>query len=53
MAQLECEHRKVFAGYVLTSNPPQLPWVCSKCLQKGSDRYPAQTHVVQDMPDET
>lgn len=31
-------HKKVFANYILTSNPPQYPWVCSVCGERGTDR---------------
>lgn len=32
-----CNHSKVYANYVLTSNPPQHPWICSICGEKGVD----------------
>ena len=28
---MECKHTWVYAPYVLTSNPPQYPKICSKC----------------------
>ncbi len=34
---MECEHLKVYAPYILASNPPQTPWICSKCGLKGRD----------------
>jgi hypothetical protein len=34
----KCKHNKVYANYILTSNPPQSPWICSKCGFKGVDR---------------
>jgi hypothetical protein len=33
----ECEHEKVYAAYVLASNPPQTPWICKKCSKQGRD----------------
>lgn len=33
----ECEHEKVYAAYVLASNPPQTPWICKKCNKQGRD----------------
>jgi hypothetical protein len=36
---MKCEnHKKVYANYILTSNPPQYPWICSECGEKGTDR---------------
>jgi hypothetical protein len=32
-----CNHDKVYADFVLTSNPPRTPWVCSKCLEQGME----------------
>jgi hypothetical protein len=32
-----CNHDKVYANHVLTSNPPQYPWICSKCGTTGRD----------------
>lgn len=34
----ECQHDKVFSNIVLTSNPPQYPWICRKCGFEGVDR---------------
>lgn len=34
---MSCEHEKVYAPYVLTSNPPQYPWVCKLCGERGTD----------------
>jgi hypothetical protein len=36
-----CEHEKVYADYALYSNPPQVPWTCIKCGEKGKDVYNA------------
>lgn len=33
----ECQHEKVYAGHVLTSSPPQRPWICRKCKTRGAD----------------
>jgi hypothetical protein len=33
-----CEHDKCFAPFVLTSDPPQYPWVCRRCGARGTDR---------------
>lgn len=33
----ECNHDKVFSNYVLTSNPPQYPWICRKCGYMSRD----------------
>jgi hypothetical protein len=33
-----CKHQKVYANYILTSNPPQHPWVCSICGETGRDQ---------------
>jgi len=38
MTAEKCDHEKVYANYVLTSNPPQYPWICKKCGEKGIDR---------------
>ena len=42
-----CNHEgtKVYAPYILTSNPPQSPWVCSKCGEQGVGR---QYFVLQE-----
>ena len=32
-----CKHEKVYANYILTSNPPQSPWICKKCGAEGVD----------------
>ena len=36
--QKNCEHKKVFSNIVLTSYPPQYPWICEKCGFEGRDR---------------
>lgn len=33
----ECKHEKVYADYILTSNPPQYPWICRLCGETGTD----------------
>jgi len=33
----ECKHEKVYANFVLTSDPPQHPWICRKCGERGRD----------------
>lgn len=33
-----CKHKKVYADYTLTSNPPKYPWICSKCGDTGADQ---------------
>ena len=33
----KCEHDKVYAQFVLASNPPKSPWVCRKCGEQGYD----------------
>lgn len=30
-------HEKVYASYVLLSNPVQRPWICFKCGTQGRD----------------
>lgn len=37
----KCSHSKVYADYVLMSNPSKIPWICSKCGEKGFDVYGA------------
>lgn len=32
-----CYHLKVYENCILTSNPPQQRWICSKCGEKGID----------------
>jgi len=32
-----CENNKVYASYTFTSDPPQNPWVCVICGNKGTD----------------
>jgi len=32
-----CRHDKVYADYILTSNPPQMDWVCRICGSRGRD----------------
>ena len=34
----KCKHDKVYANYTLTSEPPQYPWICRKCKERGTDR---------------
>ena len=34
----KCNHNKVYANYILTSNPPQSPWICSECGETGTDK---------------
>ena len=34
---VSCNHIKVHASYILASNPPQHPWICSICGTKGTD----------------
>ena len=34
----QCAHEKVYASYILTSHPPQQPWVCRLCGEEGIDR---------------
>ena len=31
-------HKKVFSGEALLTSPPQYPWICSECGEKGIDR---------------
>jgi hypothetical protein len=31
------EHDKCYANYILTSNPPQHPWICRRCRTRGVD----------------
>jgi len=33
-----CDHDKVYASYMLTSDPPLYPWICRKCGAEGTDR---------------
>jgi len=37
MIMNKCQHEKVYASYILTSNPPQYPWICKKCGLRGFD----------------
>jgi hypothetical protein len=30
-----CEHEKVYSDRILTSDPPQHPWICRKCGGRG------------------
>lgn len=31
-----CAHvRKTYRGVILTSNPPQHPWICPDCFEEG------------------
>lgn len=32
------QHKKVYAEHLLMSNPPQQPWICSECGEKGVDQ---------------
>jgi len=32
-----CNHNKVYANIRLFSNPPQHPWICSICGERGGD----------------
>ena len=34
----ECDHDLAWAPYILTSDPPQQPWICRICLQEGVER---------------
>ena len=34
----KCKHDKVYANYTLTSEPPQYPWICRICKERGTDR---------------
>ncbi|GFN32483.1 hypothetical protein PCURB6_27430 [Paenibacillus curdlanolyticus] len=34
---IDGSHEKVYADYYLMSNPPQQPWICSKCGEQGND----------------
>jgi len=36
-AKEPCQHDKSYSPNVLTSNPPQYPWVCRKCGATGTD----------------
>lgn len=36
-SESNCQHDKVYADCILTSNPPQRDWVCRKCYAKGRD----------------
>lgn len=31
-------HTKIYAQIVLTTFPPQFPWICAVCLTEGVDR---------------
>ncbi len=34
----ECIHEKIYkTDLILCSNPPQMKWVCKKCLAEGTD----------------
>jgi hypothetical protein len=35
---MSCEHEKVYDNKVLLTDPPQYPWICSKCGEVGRDR---------------
>ena len=45
----ECIHDKVYANCVLTSNPPQYPWICKKCGEKGIDHGMDWTTEYEDL----
>ena len=30
-------HKKIYAPYILTSMPPQHPWICEICGEEGID----------------
>lgn len=32
-----CKHEKIYSNEVLTSMPPQHPWICKKCGKRGTD----------------
>jgi hypothetical protein len=34
----ECTHIKVYSNCILTSYPPQSPWICPLCGYRGVDR---------------
>ena len=36
--QEECKHEKVYSNSILTSDPPQTPWICKLCGKTGTDR---------------
>lgn len=39
-AAWSCSHAgKIYASHILTSNPPQHPWICPDCLQEGVDDH--------------
>ena len=33
--QKDCDHEKVYANYILTSDPPRYSFICKKCGFKG------------------
>lgn len=35
---IKCSHIKIYSNKVLQSIPPQFPWICSVCLEEGTDR---------------
>jgi hypothetical protein len=35
--QESCKHNKVYANYMIMSNPPRHPWICSICGEQGAD----------------
>jgi len=37
----DCNHSRVYASSILTSDPPQRKWVCSKCGEKGTQTFGA------------
>mgnify|MGYP001561538924 CR=1 FL=1 len=32
------EHNKVYSKLILTSYPPQYPWICSECGEEGIEQ---------------
>ncbi len=40
MSDCKCKDgpTKVYADHILTSDPPQFPWICKECGEKGIDR---------------
>ncbi len=37
-APFQCKHDKVYSTQVLLSDPPQYPWICRLCGEKGTDQ---------------
>ncbi len=42
-AMNNCAHVKVWSNNILTSNPPQRDWICSRCGERGRSRGQYQT----------